>query len=382
METQLTVNYTGGWQHAGLIVWEGDDNFFRSTITHSLSGGNIYVEQSKDNPGANPEGTRSQAGGNATISPTKQPITIRMRYIRSAGSNTVAAHYRVMAPANLASPDWIAFGGAGDFLNLNPTGDRRDGPGSRIGIIAAGNFPGTTGNHPYQGTPGTVKVDYFRVTPDTVESCPDDDVEPPATTAALDPAEPGSGPVDVNFSATDGTDANASGVAATEYRVDGGEWQVAENGGSADPFTSSVTVSAAGAHTVAYRSRDEEGNLEVADEIEFTIEEGGGGDEDTTPPVTAHALDPSSPGAGGTYSGPGRRDAVGHRSRRGLRARRAGRRTTSTPPAPSGRPATSTRSRATSSAGTSRSPTRSSRTTCGSSRRAATPIRPAATCTR
>ena len=62
-------------------MWQGDNNFFRSTITHSLSGGNIYVEQSKDNPSAHPEGTRVQAGGNATISPTKQPVTIRMRYV-------------------------------------------------------------------------------------------------------------------------------------------------------------------------------------------------------------------------------------------------------------------------------------------------------------
>src|SRR5690606_9971528 len=54
VETQFTIEHTGGWQHAGLIVWQGDNNFFRSTITNSLSAGQrtIYIESSKDNPGS------------------------------------------------------------------------------------------------------------------------------------------------------------------------------------------------------------------------------------------------------------------------------------------------------------------------------------------
>src|SRR5262249_7837372 len=31
-ETQFTVRMTGGWQNIGLIVWNGDNNFFRSTL--------------------------------------------------------------------------------------------------------------------------------------------------------------------------------------------------------------------------------------------------------------------------------------------------------------------------------------------------------------
>ena len=50
VETEFTVKYTGGWQNTGLIIWNGDNNFVRSSITHSLTAGNIYVEQSKDNP--------------------------------------------------------------------------------------------------------------------------------------------------------------------------------------------------------------------------------------------------------------------------------------------------------------------------------------------
>ena len=64
VETQFTARYTAGWQHVGLIVWQSDGNFFRSTLTHSLSGGNLYVEQSKDTPSATPEGVRQTGGGN------------------------------------------------------------------------------------------------------------------------------------------------------------------------------------------------------------------------------------------------------------------------------------------------------------------------------
>ena len=91
VETEFTVKYTGGWQNTGLIVWNGDNNFFRSSITHDLNGGSIYVEQSKDNPSST-EGARSQAGSNITIAPNKtDAVTIRMRYTRANGSNTVDA---------------------------------------------------------------------------------------------------------------------------------------------------------------------------------------------------------------------------------------------------------------------------------------------------
>ena len=263
VETQFTVTHTGGWQGVGLMLWQGDNNFFRSSLTHSLSDGTMYVEQSKDNPSSNAEGTRVQAGGNVTIRPNKGAVTIRMRYVRENGSNTVKAQYRVVAGAP-ASADWVNFPGAADFLNLDQAGVRRDGAGSKIGIYAGGNFPGTTGNNPYSGTPAQVKVDYFRITPDEVISCPEEDVLPPETDATLVPDQPGAGgtynvPVTVNLSAAD-----ESGVEATEYSLDGGAWQSVANEGGDDPFATSVRVTQQGVHTVRYRSRDTEGNLEVA----------------------------------------------------------------------------------------------------------------------
>ena len=66
VETQFTAKFNGGWQNTGLAVWHGDNNFFRTSITHSLNAGNIYTEQSKDNP-TRGRGARVQSGSNITI---------------------------------------------------------------------------------------------------------------------------------------------------------------------------------------------------------------------------------------------------------------------------------------------------------------------------
>ena len=274
VETQFTVTHTGGWQGVGLMLWQADNNFFRSTITHSLSGGNIYIEQSKDNPTTD-EGARVQGGGNVNVLPAAGPVTIRMRYAREDGADTVKAQYRILAPASAATPDWVDFPwtAGGSALDLEPVAGkpRRDAPGSRVGIYAGGNFPGTAGEHPYTGTPASVEVDYFRVKPDTVVECPEEDVLPPDTTATLEPAEPGpggtyNGPVGVRISATD-----PAGVAAIEYSVDDGSWQSVANEDEADPFAETVKVAHEGTHTVRYRARDTEGNLAAPQEVTFAI---------------------------------------------------------------------------------------------------------------
>ena len=270
VETEFTVKYTGGWQNTGLIIWKDDGNFVRSSITHSLTAGNIYVEQSKDNPSTTTaEGSRAQAGSNITIAPDKaNPITIRMRYTRTNGSNTVVPQYRVMAPAAIAMANYANFGGPANFIDLNPAnGPRRDAAGSRIGIITQSNFPGTTGTHQYNGTPGTVDVNYFRVTPDPY-TC---ETTAPTTTATLDPAAPATGDtydraVKVTLAATDaGT--GASGVDLTEYRVNtngtDGQWKT---------YTDGITVSSSGTHVVEYRSTDKAANTEAPKSVTFKIQ--------------------------------------------------------------------------------------------------------------
>ncbi|WP_328615560.1 copper-binding protein [Amycolatopsis sp. NBC_00355] len=68
-----------------------------------------------------------------------------------------------------------------------------------------------------------------------------------------------------------------SGVAAVEYRVDGGAWTA---------YAAPVQVSSAGAHTVDYRARDVAGNTSAVGTVSFTVVAGG----DTTAPVVSLAL--------------------------------------------------------------------------------------------
>ena len=69
VETQFTIQHTGGWQHAGLIVWQADNNFFRSTITNNLSVGpahdlrRVVEGQPDDGRGR----SRVTAGGNVNV---------------------------------------------------------------------------------------------------------------------------------------------------------------------------------------------------------------------------------------------------------------------------------------------------------------------------
>jgi plastocyanin len=241
VETQFTIQHTGGWQHAGLIVWQGDNNLIRSTITSNVDNGAIFVEQSKDNP-TTAEGARVQSGS-ATILPAAQrgPVTIRMRYTRAGGSDTITPQYRVIAPENVASPDWVNFPANSGWNNsggatLAPAGGpRRDSEGSRIGLLAAGNFPGTTGAYQYSGTPAQMVVDYVRVTPDV---CPEPDETAPETSAQLNGAAPAAtynGPVDVRLTATDepadgdpfswfGTRAFAGALAEHHVNAAGTSW--------------------------------------------------------------------------------------------------------------------------------------------------------------
>lgn len=90
---------------------------------------------------------------------------------------------------------------------------------------------------------------------------------PAATTAGWDRSD-----VTVALSATDAL----SGVAATEFSLDGAAWT-----SYAAPFT----VTAEGAHTIAYRSRDVAGNTEISRDLAVNI--------DRTPPEAVLRFDPA-----------------------------------------------------------------------------------------
>ena len=98
---------------------------------------------------------------------------------------------------------------------------------------------------------------------------------PPATTHALAGSGAGLAPVQVTLAAAD-DGACASGLARTEYRIDGGAWTA---------YSQPFTVSAPGAHTVEYRSTDVAGNQEPPRQVSFTITTVSG--DSTTPPPSA-----------------------------------------------------------------------------------------------
>ncbi|WP_113705234.1 ThuA domain-containing protein [Nonomuraea lactucae] len=104
------------------------------------------------------------------------------------------------------------------------------------------------------------------------------DKTPPVTTVSG--VTPGwhTGPVEVTLAATD----DASQVAATEYRIDGGPWTA---------YLAPFPVSGDGERKLEYRSRDGVGNVEEAKSVTVQI--------DTTAPQTTAAFAP--PGDGGWH---------------------------------------------------------------------------------
>jgi glucose/arabinose dehydrogenase/PKD repeat protein len=107
------------------------------------------------------------------------------------------------------------------------------------------------------------------------------DTTAPTTTAKQNPAEPNgkdgwytAAPVEITLTAAD--EQGGSGVAATEYRVDGGAWAT---------YGTPFTVSGDGERTVEYRSRDEAGNVEPTRSLTLKI--------DITAPQTTASFAPT-----------------------------------------------------------------------------------------
>jgi len=111
----------------------------------------------------------------------------------------------------------------------------------------------------------------------------------PTTSVSIDPSVPNGAngwyktDVTISLSSAD----SRSGVAATEYSIDGGaNWL---------PYASSFSISNEGITTVQYRSTDNAGNVETAKNITVQI--------DKTAPTTSASLDPTAPnGLNGWYT--------------------------------------------------------------------------------
>ena len=269
----------GGWQNIGLVVWNGDNNFFRSTLTHSLSSAQSTSRAprtTRDDRGHARHGRRQPQ----LLATNTGPVTIKMRYTRVNGANTVQAHYQIVAPATAATADWVAFPGARrTFFDLNPTGGaRRDATGSRIGLSRRTTGPRAARSRPTASRP-IAHVDYFRITPD---NCPvGADQTAPTTTATAAPTAPngtaGWYTSDVNVTLAGTDDANGSGVERIEYKVDGGAFAT---------YTAPVALTTTGTHTIEYRSIDKNNNVEATKSLTVKV--------DKAAPTTTATLEPAT----------------------------------------------------------------------------------------
>ncbi|MGW7047606.1 OmpL47-type beta-barrel domain-containing protein [Streptomyces avermitilis] len=102
----------------------------------------------------------------------------------------------------------------------------------------------------------------------TVVAPPASDTTPPVTGVTVDGTKNSNGAYVNNAKVTvSATDDGGSGVAATEYSLDGGPYLA---------YTAPVLVDRVGAHTVAYRASDKAGNTSEPRSVSFTVASGGG----------------------------------------------------------------------------------------------------------
>jgi hypothetical protein len=193
-------------------------------------------------------GTRT-LGDRSTMVPPPAPV-VWFRIVRSGSQ--LSADYSLTDPEQGGIWTPLTFGGGSvSAVDLSTVFAPADGP-VYIGLYG-GNGSVTAG------------FDYVRFEPDEPGDC-----DPPTTTVQLNGADPVAsydGPVEVTLEATDG--AGGSGVASTEYALDGGSLQ---------EYTGPFTVAEPGSHEIEFFSSDNAGNVEETQSVSFEIEEGGAPD--------------------------------------------------------------------------------------------------------
>ena len=179
---------------------------------------------------------------------------------------------------------------------VNLTLDGFDGRGSGVGImeysIDGGAWTAYTGAVTFDG-PGAFSVAY-RGTDVAGNAAPAGepmtvrvDGDAPTTSALLNGAAAVGNYVGSVSVTLNGADAGGSGVAASEYQIDGGAWTA---------YSGAFTVTGVGTHTVSYRSVDAARNTETARQVAFPINAagsppggggggGGGGTDGDAPPA-------------------------------------------------------------------------------------------------
>ncbi|MEH7107972.1 OmpL47-type beta-barrel domain-containing protein [Bacillus sp. JJ1764] len=238
------------------------------------------------------------------------------------GSDTVTATAALLT-SNKANVSWISADSIAPVTTASLSPEKPDGQDGKyaspvtVSLSASDNDTGvavteyrvnggTWKNYtgPFSiGTDGTYSVEYRSKdntgNEETVKSISftilypveNPDTEAPATTATINPTQPDgkegwyiSSPVKVTLSASD----DMSGVKATLFSLDGGDWK---------DYSSPVSISDEGQHNFEYRSTDYKGNQETVKSISFRI--------DTNKPNLSSTLNPAFPdGENGWYVSP------------------------------------------------------------------------------
>ena len=231
METRLTFNPNENYEQAGLLVYGDDANYVKANLVFS---GNRALEFLR-------ETNNTAAGFDGTVNIASRPTTVDLRVV--SDGTTLRAYYRFDG-----DPGWTPFGEPAPLAGV--------GANPKIGLYANDSNATVT-------TREDAVFDYFRVTTGVPDSTA------PTSAATLDP--PGgtsTGPVTVTLTGADND--GGSGLDKLEYRLDGGAWTT---------YSTPVTVSATGAHTLEHRATDKAGNVGTVGSVSFTIQPAGGGSD-------------------------------------------------------------------------------------------------------
>ncbi|MCE6996295.1 DUF1349 domain-containing protein [Saccharothrix sp. S26] len=229
IETRMAAPVVEQWQLAGFMVYANDDDYVKFDVVARNAPGQavtLGAELVAENNG------QFGSGGNRALAiGTPESGWWHLR-LKKAGNS-------YSAEISDGGTTWTSLG--------DPV--TNDVPDAKFGLMAIG--PSQTNG------PVTVDFDYFRVS--------GVDTTAPEVTATVDPAQPdGSGgwwttSPTVTITAVDA----GSGVASTEYRVDGGDWR---------PYTAPVRVTGDGTHAVEYRATDVRGNRSAAGSVSVKVD--------------------------------------------------------------------------------------------------------------
>ena len=288
--------YPKGKGSVAVVQGTGGHGLYTVTIDGSDSELGYFVEVMGDN-----ENTKGLSNGYGPViyEVGANSISARTDYCPSGGTDangrcaaTASSTFQdqftisgVQGPVArfTTSPQWprvnqpVGLDGSGSYDPTNPGGSLE----ARWDYEGDGTWDTTwstamTAQHPY-GAPGSYPVrlevrNSAGVTGATTGQVVIDE-GPPTTSASLSGTQGAGGwfisSVTVTLSASD----DFSGIASTEYLIDGGTWQ---------SYSTPISVTTDGSHTVNYRSTDRAGNAETALSVTFKL--------DASPPTTTDTL--------------------------------------------------------------------------------------------